>query len=65
MSVVSTCYLLGVSTRRTRRAPSCSRPPSYLSRYGRPQTGEVVDGDPNAARNLRDWPDHPAPPELP
>jgi putative transposase len=23
-----------------------------------PQTGEVVDRDANAARNLRDWPDH-------
>jgi putative transposase len=23
-----------------------------------PQTGEVVDRDHNAARNLRDWPDH-------
>ena len=39
------------------RAELLALPPS-LSRYACPQTGEVVDGDHNAARNLRDWPDH-------
>jgi putative transposase len=53
----------------------CTAPdgtPCRLLGYGRidkllvcPLTGEVVDRDVNAARNLRDWPDHPAPAELP
>jgi putative transposase len=29
-----------------------------------PQTGEVVDRDANAARNLRDWPDMPVDAQL-